>query len=368
MSIHYIREFLTPPDLFPSITEASNDQHIPSNNGFTPTCDDQDGGPYEEELASNGCQYEEPISIVAFTGKKTFDHHSVPIEVDHHWKKDSYPARPRLISEGSGDRNASSAATNTCKDSTSVQRKGQNMAVNCVGTAQGEEEAESQPQFEAATTRTTTPSHMNGAHTTWNTHVQEMWRVLPMASASSRVFHQGTNGDLKSGDFDVRTKPSLDMAHQPVELLRSGSSGDRPLKASFVTPGSSVGSLSDLERAGTTPPSVSDDLSGLPPPVTRYRNTRNQAILHTHHISNSNPLTDSSMVTTIASSHSSRSLSESDSSLEGTMESQVGTFGTASSGSSCQSFHSASPYASEVVLPSIAFGDSEFCADPASGH
>ena len=359
---------------------------------------------------SNGFQYEDPISINVFTGSKSSDHPSVPIEVDHHWSGDSHPARPKLISEGSGDRNVSPVATNTCKDrkvhstATSVQRKGQDTSVSCVATAREEEEAEqegfslkhpvcstesessldndhqhseksseiqwqrspkdsegqnntahhenvsntyfgdpqvtlSQLQFEATTTSTTTPSHMNGTHTTWDTHVQELWRVLPMDSTSSQSEHQGTNGDVNSGDFDVQTTPSVDT-HPPIELLRNGRGEDRLLKASFVTPGSSVGSLSDLEGASTTPPSASNNLSGLPPPATRHRD---QAVLPTHCFSSSNPPTDSFMVTTIASSHSSRSLGESDSSLEATIESQVGTFGTASSGSSFKSFHSVSP-------------------------
>ena len=355
---------------------------------------------------SNGCQYEDPVSINVFTRTKSLDCHSVPIEVDHHWSGDSHPAQPRLISEGSGDRNNSPAATNTYKDrkvhstATSVQRTGQDTSASCVATAQGEEEAErerfilkhsvcntksessldsdhhhseksserqrspkgsgeqnntahhenvsntsfgdsevtvSQLQFEATTTSTIAPSHMNGTHTAWDTHVQELWRVLPMNSQSE---HQRTNGNMNSGYFDSRTKPTVDMAHPPIELLRNGRGEDRLLKASFVTPGSSVGSLSDLEGASTTPPSASNNLSGLPPPATRYRD---QAVLPTHCFSSSNPPTNSFMVTTIASSHGSRSLGESDSSLEATIESQVGTFGTASSSSSFKSFHSVSP-------------------------
>ena len=347
---------------------------------------------------SNGCQYEDPISINVFTGTKSLDCHSVPTEVDHHWSGDSHPAWPRSISEGSGDRNI--AATNTYKDrkvhstATSVQRTGQDTSASCVATAQGEEEAERERfflkhsvcntesessldsdhhhsekrqrspkgsgeqnntahrenvsnasfgdseltvQFEATTTSTRAPSHMNGTHTAWDTHVQELWRVLPMDSQSE---HQRTTGDLNSEYFDSRTKLTVDMTHPPIELVRNGRGEDRLLKASFVTPGSSIGSLSDLEGASTTPPSASNNLSGLPPPATRYRD---QAILPTHCFGSSNPPTDSFMVTTIASSHGSRSLGESDSSLEATIESQVGTFGTASSSSSFKSFHSVSP-------------------------
>ena len=408
MSIRYIRESLAPPDLFPTITGESNNQCIPSSSSFTSTNNDQDGCPYEKGPVSNGRQYEDPISINFFTGNKLLDCRSVPIEVDHHWSGDSHPARPRLISEGSRDRNVSPAATNICKDrkvhstATSVQRKSQDTSASCVATAQGEEKGEQkgfflkqsvcnaksesssdsdhqhseksseiqwqrspkgsgeristachenvsntsfgdpqailrQLQNEATTTSTIAPPKMkNGTHTTWDTHVQELWRVLPMDSQSE---HQETNGDLNSGEFDVQTKPTVDMAHPPIELLRNERGEGRLLKASFVTPGSSVGSLSDLEGASTTPPSANNNLSGLPPPPTRYRDTRDQYVLPTHCFSGSNPPTDSFMVTTIASSHGSRSPGESDSSLEATIESQVGT---ASSGSSFKSFHSVS--------------------------
>ena len=375
MAIYHIRKSLASSDLYPflTITGKRTDQHAPDDKNVTSACDIQ-REPY----------YEEPVSIRAFTSNQQLlsRHHSVPVEVDRHWngrdQDRAITARPRLISEGSGD--ASPATTraqqNARMHSTTarVQERDRNMCTTSAATAHERKETGWEgssfnhpiPVVESKSCADSQHYHQHNVEK--GSKGEQLGNQLKSHGSpndceertvchKTRPGHHGTNGDLAAsypGDGSL-VEAELGLPHIPNEL-RNGK-GVGPPKASFATPGSSVGSSSDVGRMSASPPSVSQYLPGMPLSVTPPADTGNQRA------SNGPPLystTGTSTVgtlvaTTTAQSPGPRSLSASRSSLEGTVESQTDGFGTASSGSSFESFHSVSPDTSGLVQPREAF-------------
>lgn len=372
MSIRYIREYLISnpsPTLF--IPGKGTDQHAPIDYNHTSAYDIQ------REVF-----YEEPVSIHAFTSSKHLTlQQSVPVEVDRHWSGDnedcSVTARPRLTSEGSRDTSSATtqAQQNTPMHSTttSVQERDHNTGATSAAPAHKQEETDLEDCFLSH------PMPIDSEDCVDDSQQQSIEKGLKgellrnqlqlHGSLSDEKYyeeetghhetwsdHQGTNQDLATSGLgdDSPFEAELGLPHL-LDKLRNG----KDVKASFVTPGSSVGSSSDPGRTSTSPPSMSRRIPDAPLSVTPPTDTRHQ---HTSNgsppqcgTSSGNPAAGTLQVTTAAKPHDPRNLSASSSSLEGTMESQATGFGTASSGSSYGSFRSVSPDMSDLAQPHQAF-------------